>query len=58
VAGDFRFYATYGTIVTRSVQVAPVLRGLAYLVVPVVAGLMVGGALGRGFLEGDSSASW
>jgi zinc/manganese transport system permease protein len=44
---DFLFYASFGVVVTSSVRVAGVLLVFSYLVVPALAGLALGGSLGR-----------
>jgi zinc/manganese transport system permease protein len=53
---DFLFYATFGFVVTSSVQVAGVLLVFGFLVIPAVAGLMTtsrtGGALAVGWSFG------
>jgi len=53
---DFFFYATFGLVVTLSVQMAGVLLVFGYLVIPAVAGLLAsartGVALGLGWLFG------
>jgi zinc/manganese transport system permease protein len=40
---DFVFYATFGLVVTSSVRVAGVLLVFSYLIVPALAGIMLGG---------------
>lgn len=40
---DFLFYATFGVVVTSSVRVAGVLLVFSYLIVPALAGIMLGG---------------
>jgi zinc/manganese transport system permease protein len=40
---DFVFYATFGVVVTSSVRVAGVLLVFSYLIVPALAGIMLGG---------------
>jgi zinc/manganese transport system permease protein len=42
-AWDFVFYATFGVVVTSSVRVAGVLLVFSYLIVPALAGIMLGG---------------
>ena len=53
---DFLFYATFGFVVTSSVQIAGVLLVFGFLVIPAVAGLMTtsrtGGALAVGWSFG------
>ena len=53
---DFVFYATFGFVVTSSVQIAGVLLVFGYLVIPAVAGLMAsprtGVALAVGWVFG------
>jgi zinc/manganese transport system permease protein len=44
---DFLFYASFGVVVTSSVRVAGVLLVFSYLVVPALAGLALGGPVGR-----------
>jgi zinc/manganese transport system permease protein len=44
---DVLFYASFGVVVTSSVRVAGVLLVFSYLVVPALAGLAVGGPVGR-----------
>jgi zinc/manganese transport system permease protein len=41
---DFVFYATFGVVVTSSVRVAGVLLVFSYLIVPALAGIMLGGS--------------
>lgn len=43
---DFLFYATFGFVVTSSVQIAGVLLVFGFLVIPAVAGLMASGRTG------------
>lgn len=43
-AWDFVFYATFGVVVTSSVRVAGVLLVFSYLIVPALAGIMLGGS--------------
>ena len=53
---DFLFYATFGVVVTSSVRVAGVLLVFSYLIVPALAGIMLGGRtaarLGTGWVFG------
>jgi zinc/manganese transport system permease protein len=42
---DFVFYATFGLVVTSSVRVAGVLLVFSYLIVPALAGIVVGGGI-------------
>jgi zinc/manganese transport system permease protein len=42
---DFLFYASFGLVVTSSVRVAGVLLVFSYLIVPALAGLVVGGSI-------------
>jgi zinc/manganese transport system permease protein len=42
---DFLFYASFGLVVTSSVRIAGVLLVFAYLIVPALAGIAVGGAI-------------
>ena len=55
---DFVFYATFGVVVTSSVRVAGVLLVFSYLIVPALAGIMVGGRtaarLGTGWVFGTA----
>ena len=44
---DFLFYATFGLVVTSSVRIAGVLLVFSYLIVPALAGLLVGGPVAR-----------
>ncbi len=44
---DFLFYMSFGIVVTSSVRVAGVLLVFAYLVVPALAAMVVGGGIGR-----------
>ena len=44
---DFLFYASFGVVVTSSVRVAGVPLVFSYLVVPALAGLALGGPVGR-----------
>jgi len=43
---DFLFYASFGVVVTSSVRIAGVLLVFSYLIVPALAGILVGGGLG------------
>jgi zinc/manganese transport system permease protein len=49
---DFVFYATFGVVVTSSVRVAGVLLVFSYLIVPALAGIMLGGRLVARLLTG------
>ncbi|MEO5989091.1 MAG: metal ABC transporter permease [Candidatus Eisenbacteria bacterium] len=49
---DFLFYATFGLVVTSSVQIAGVLLVFGLLVIPAVAGLMATSRTGPGLLIG------
>jgi zinc/manganese transport system permease protein len=42
---DFLFYASFGLVVTSSVRVAGVLLVFSYLIVPALAGLVLGGTV-------------
>ncbi|MCI0545706.1 MAG: metal ABC transporter permease [Candidatus Rokubacteria bacterium] len=44
---DFLFYASFGIVVTSSVRIAGVLLVFSYLIVPALAGILVGGGIGR-----------
>jgi zinc/manganese transport system permease protein len=44
---DFLFYASFGVVVTSSVRVGGVLLVFSYLIVPALAGLVIGGSVGR-----------
>ncbi len=59
-AWDFLFYATFGLVVTSSVQIAGVLLVFGFLVIPAVAGLMTtgrpAGALAVGWAFGFLAA--
>lgn len=44
---DFLFYGTFGLVVTSSVRIAGVLLVFSYLIVPALAGLLVGGPVAR-----------
>src|SRR5207237_1447150 len=43
---DFLFYASFGVVVTSSVRIAGVLLVFSYLIVPALAGIMLGGTVG------------
>jgi zinc/manganese transport system permease protein len=43
---DFLFYASFGLVVTSSVRIAGVLLVFSYLIVPALAGMALGGAIG------------
>src|SRR5687767_15421903 len=49
---DFLFYATFGVVVTSSVRVAGVLLVFSYLIVPALAGIMLGGGITARLLTG------
>jgi zinc/manganese transport system permease protein len=49
---DFAFYATFGVVVTTSVRVAGVLLVFSYLIVPALAGILVGGTTMQRLLIG------
>jgi zinc/manganese transport system permease protein len=49
---DFVFYATFGVVVTSSVRVAGVLLVFSYLIVPALAGIMLGGGITARLLTG------
>jgi zinc/manganese transport system permease protein len=49
---DFAFYATFGFVVTSSVQIAGVLLVFGFLVIPAVAGVMATQRTGRALLVG------
>jgi zinc/manganese transport system permease protein len=49
---DFIFYASFGVVVTSSVRVAGVLLVFAYLIVPALAALIVGGPTGQRLVIG------
>jgi zinc/manganese transport system permease protein len=42
---DFLFYASFGVVVTSSVRIAGVLLVFSYLIVPALAGVMLGGSI-------------
>jgi len=44
---DFLFYASFGLVVTSSVRIAGVLLVFSYLIVPALAGIALGGPVGR-----------
>ncbi len=44
---DFLFYATFGFVVTSSVEIAGVLLVFSFLVVPAVCGVLLAGTIGR-----------
>jgi len=45
-AWDFAFYASFGFVVTSSVRIAGVLLVFSYLIVPALAGIILGGGVG------------
>jgi zinc/manganese transport system permease protein len=49
---DFLFYASFGVVVTSSVRIAGVLLVFSYLIVPALAGILVGGSLRTRLLVG------
>lgn len=49
---DFLFYASFGVVVTSSVRVAGVLLVFSYLIVPALAGIMLGTSVGAKLLIG------
>jgi zinc/manganese transport system permease protein len=49
---DFLFYASFGVVVTSSVRIAGVLLVFSYLIVPALAGILVGGSLRMRLLVG------
>jgi zinc/manganese transport system permease protein len=49
---DFLFYASFGVVVTSSVRIAGVLLVFSYLIVPALAGILLGGSLGTRLLVG------
>lgn len=49
---DFLFYASFGVVVTSSVRIAGVLLVFSYLIVPALAGILVGGGLRTRLLVG------
>ena len=49
---DFLFYASFGVVVASSVRIAGVLLVFAYLIVPALAGIAVGGSVSRRLMVG------
>jgi zinc/manganese transport system permease protein len=49
---DFLFYASFGVVVTSSVRVAGVLLVFSYLIVPALAGILLGRTVGQKLLIG------
>ena len=49
---DFLFYATFGFVVTTSVEMAGVLLVFAFLIVPAVCGVLLGRTIGQRLLVG------
>ena len=49
---DFLFYASFGVVVTSSVRIAGVLLVFSYLIVPALAGIVLGGSLAARLLIG------
>jgi zinc/manganese transport system permease protein len=49
---DFLFYASFGVVVTSSVRIAGVLLVFSYLIVPALAGIMLGGSIRSKLLIG------
>ncbi len=49
---DFLFYASFGVVVTSSVRIAGVLLVFSYLIVPALAGIMLGATIGQKLLIG------
>jgi zinc/manganese transport system permease protein len=49
---DFVFYASFGVVVASSVRIAGVLLVFSYLIVPALAGVMLGGSLATRLLVG------
>jgi zinc/manganese transport system permease protein len=49
---DFFFYASFGVVVTSSVRIAGVLLVFSYLIVPALAGILLGGTLAMRLLVG------
>jgi zinc/manganese transport system permease protein len=49
---DFLFYASFGVVVTSSVRIAGVLLVFSYLIVPALAGIILGGGVGTRLLVG------
>ena len=55
---DFLFYASFGVVVTSSVRIAGVLLVFSYLIVPALAGIVLGGRLGVRLLAGWASGAF
>ena len=51
---DFLFYASFGIVVTSSVRIAGVLLVFSYLIVPALAGLILGRGIGSRLFIGWS----
>jgi zinc/manganese transport system permease protein len=49
---DFLFYASFGLVVTSSVRIAGVLLVFSYLIVPALAGILLGGSVATRLLVG------
>src|SRR5207302_8155749 len=49
---DFLFYASFGVVVASSVRIAGVLLVFSYLIVPALAGVMLGGSVAQKLLIG------
>jgi len=49
---DFLFYASFGVVVTSSVRIAGVLLVFSYLIVPALAGIILGGRIGARLMIG------
>ena len=49
---DFLFYASFGVVVASSVRVAGVLLVFSYLIVPALAGVLLGGSIGSRLMIG------
>jgi len=49
---DFVFYATFGFVVTSSVEIAGVLLVFSYLIVPAICGVLLGRTIGQRLLVG------
>src|SRR5216117_1997648 len=49
---DFLFYASFGVVVTSSVRIAGVLLVFSYLIVPALAGILLGSGIGARLLIG------
>jgi zinc/manganese transport system permease protein len=49
---DFAFYASFGVVVTSSVRIAGVLLVFSYLIVPALAGIVIGGTVTSKLLIG------